>query len=220
MIIGWDFGTKNDHGLYDTGMCQECGKRRLHTVVSLHKHFIISLIPVYISNKYYRKCDVCGKETLLVKKEAKQRIKEVKAAFPPKDHLSKEKATEFFTSIADKMSDDDVVRMDNEKNQFVIDNNNKEKVKEFVWNKYKYTYQFSKEFYDDCVEYYTQITYKELDSANVLLNEMGKVDTVETRLKKLKELYEKNLISETEYQKKKDDILNGILISSRNNDLY
>ena len=108
MIIGWDFGTKNDYGLYDTGMCQECGKRRLHTVVSLHKHFIISLIPVYISNKYYRKCDVCGKETLLDKKEAKQRIQQIAEVFP-----SKEQGEAFFATITDAINNNAVICMEN-----------------------------------------------------------------------------------------------------------
>ena len=174
MLISWDFGTKNDLGLYDTGMCPSCNKRRLHTTVQFHKHFIISFIPVYLSNKYYRKCKMCDNETLLDKKEAKQRLKEMKAAFPEKDPFSKKRAEEFFNSINKAITDNDVINMDDNENQFIVNINNKEKVKDIVWQKYKFVYLFPRRFYDDCVEYYTQIIYDNMYSANVLLKEIKK----------------------------------------------
>ncbi len=204
MFIGWDFGTKNDHGLYDTGMCQECGKRRLHTVVSLHKHFIISIIPVYISNRYYKKCDVCDKETLLDKKEAKLRIKQMAKAFP-----TKEKAKIFFKDITDAISNNEVIRI-GESGKFEVDENNKSTVKNIIWKKYRYTYEFPQSLYNNFVEYYTDIAFGGMYSANLLLDGIEKIDTIEKRLKKINDLYEKKLISEEEYQKSKDKILNDL----------
>lgn len=210
MLISWTWGTENNLGLYDFGICTSCGKPKLHYNMRIHKHLIISFIPVYISNKYYKKCETCDKETLIDKKDAKQRLKELNLAFPSKDPTSQEKAEAFFNSIIQKINENDVITTDADSLQFVINTSNKEKVKKLVWNEYRLTFPFPKAFYDNCVEYYTEITYDNLYSANVLIKELNQADTIENRLKQLNELYEKKLISEQEYLSKRQKILNDV----------
>ena len=210
MLITWDWGSKIDLGLYDIIVCPNCKKPKLHSAIRLHKHLIVSVIPFYISNKYYKKCETCEKETLLEKSVAKQRIKELSIAFSTKDKTAVQRAEEFFNSFTEAIADNEVITFDSSTNQFVIDKEKKEKAKSIVWSKYKNTYEFTEAFYDECMDYYTEQSYDDMLSANVLLSEVGKINTPEARLQDLKDLLEKNLISEQEYLAKKQEILESI----------
>lgn len=192
----WD-RNQHDLGLIDAKHCPHCGNMSTHHLIRDHKHLILTFIPLYISNKYYRLCQACGTLDPIDKKEAKQIDRLNKKYFP-----TEESWHHFISEIRDTIDESRVILNGKvNQDQLVF-------LKHELYQRFSSRYDYPKTFYDGWIDYFVHQMREEYYQESTKQPRMEA--SIEQRLKKLKDLRDAGLITEEEYSEKKSDILKNL----------
>lgn len=215
ILITWDDSNRG-LGFLDGRFCTCCGCYKIHNLTVHHKHFTMSIIPFYISNKYYSVCTNCGYIQNIDKKSAKKLNKANVKYFKKKVELD-----DFFERIAKLCEEYNVLDETFE----IVESKKQEVIKEiYLEYSIKHNNRYDYQFYEGVVESIISNVCDKAESAKILLQNIKKSETLELnnsekklpnnsvvdRIREIKLLYDEGLISEEEYNKKKQDIMSEI----------
>ena len=191
----------NELGFIDARYCPNCKRVELHDALRHHKHFVLGIIPFYWSNKFYSICSHC-KHTILHKGDERKHIKKLNSN-AVKFFKYTEQLNSFILDVTEICKKNEVIVFGE------INHKNLETAVYETMNKYNFIHKekYDLSFYQNmvlaCSESLLRISYEQQPK-------IENNNSVENKLLQLKELYEKHLITEQEYQTKRQELLNDL----------
>lgn len=211
MFYSWG-NNKRDLGVLDARYCTNCGRHTVHNLLLHHRHFIFSLIPFYISNKYYSYCNECS-HTVLIDKQYAKKMNKLNCKYFKTDVT----LNAFIKKIGDIINENHVFDDDLNVVKSKVD-----EAKKIVYENFCLVHsgEYPMSFYNEIVDCLISEIEKNVESGKIAVRTMKQeieklpdsdskteVDELYEQLKKLKELLDQGILTEEEFNRKKQELL-------------